>query len=76
MAKIPIKPIVNGVKEHGPKAWTFIKENGKDIAKVAGIIGSGVKVAYSMNKKGKKIKITQAKSIIEKLDIMIINQIS
>ncbi|MDA1605200.1 hypothetical protein PDL06_03285 [Bacillus cereus group sp. TH208-1LC] len=51
MAKIPIKPIVNGVKEHGPKAWTFIKENGKDIAKVAGIIGSGVKVAYSMNKK-------------------------
>ena len=32
MAKVPIKPIVKGIKEHGPKAWAFIKENGKDIA--------------------------------------------
>lgn len=53
MAKIPIKPIVKGIKEHGPRAWAFIKENGKDIAKVAGAVGSGVKLAYSMNKERK-----------------------
>ncbi|KXI73618.1 hypothetical protein ACS52_24520 [Bacillus cereus] len=51
MAKIPIRPIVNGVKTHGPKVWKFIKENGKDIAKVTGVIGSGVKVVHSMSKK-------------------------
>ncbi|MGG2014031.1 hypothetical protein [Bacillus sp. S10(2024)] len=61
MAKIPIKPIVNNVKTHGPKVWTFIKENGKDIAKVAGVIGSGAKMVHSVNKKRKENQNTSSK---------------
>ena len=54
MAKVPIKPIFKVVKELGPKAWAFIKENRKDITTVAGVVGSGVKLAHNMNKERKE----------------------
>lgn len=39
MSKIPIKPIVEGLKKHAPKAGKFIKDNRKEIIAGLGALG-------------------------------------
>jgi hypothetical protein len=56
MAKIPIKPIVDTAKKHGPKVGKFVKENWKDIPQGVAILGTfGKKVSdFTENKKESK----------------------
>lgn len=40
MSRIPIRPIIEGVKKYGPKTGKLIKENRKEIAAVLGAFGA------------------------------------
>lgn len=53
MARIPIKPIVDIAKTHGPKAGKFVKENWKEISKGVAIVGTASKKVndFKENKK-------------------------
>ncbi|MGM0840254.1 MAG: hypothetical protein ACQEWE_05985 [Bacillota bacterium] len=53
MARIPIKPIVDIAKTHGPKAGKFVKKNWKYIPKVVAGVGT-VSENFSAFKENKK----------------------
>jgi hypothetical protein len=56
MAKLPIKPIVDTAKTHGPKVGKFVKDNWKEISQGAALVGTlGKKVNdFRENKKEPK----------------------
>ncbi|MBX9996068.1 hypothetical protein [Priestia aryabhattai] len=54
MAKIPIKLLANGIKEHGPKVIKFTKENGKDVMKTVAVIGSSMGTINKITQKRKE----------------------
>lgn len=56
MARIPIKPVVDFAKTHGPKAGKFVKENWKEIPSVVAVVGTASKKlnAFKGNKEDTK----------------------
>jgi hypothetical protein len=51
MSRIPIRPIIEGVKKYGPKTGKFIKDNRKEIAAVLGALGVGDSIKKHRGKK-------------------------
>ncbi|WP_053362563.1 hypothetical protein [Bacillus sp. FJAT-27251] len=61
MAKLPIRPIFEGVKKYGPRAGKLVKENWKEVAGAIGTIGAGVKAIQEMKGDKKETKEKQGK---------------
>jgi hypothetical protein len=61
MAKVPIGPILEGVKKYGPKAGKFLKENWKEVVGVVGAFGTGSKAIKESIDKKKETKKGQGK---------------
>lgn len=48
MSKIPIKPIVELAKQHGPTVGNFVKKNWKEISQTVGVVGTVGKTANNL----------------------------
>ncbi|MDE0641581.1 hypothetical protein PWJ77_14045 [Bacillus sp. CNPSo 3703] len=61
MAKIPIKPIINTIKDHAPRAGKFIKENWKEVVTVVERADAVGKRVNDYRKSKKAVKQNQGK---------------
>ena len=56
MSKIPIKPIIELAKRHGPAMGKFVKKNWKEISQTVGVVGSVGKTANNLVNNRKEAK--------------------
>lgn len=61
MSRIPIGPIIEGVKKYGPKTGKFIKDNYKEIVAVADAFGAGGESIKKHREKKKESNKTEGK---------------
>ncbi|MFY4776616.1 hypothetical protein [Metabacillus sp. RGM 3146] len=62
MANLPIKPIIDTVKTHGPKVGKLVKDNWKDIAKAVTVAGAATKQINDYRKSNKETKLKRGKT--------------